>query len=672
MDVQTEIEARPPHRRDIDGLRAVAILGVLFYHLGLPGLTGGYGGVDIFFVISGFLITGILKAELEGGSFSIAQFYVRRIRRILPALIVVAIAVTVVATLLMFPDDFKNYGKSVLAVATSTSNFHFMRQTGYFDGAAIEKPMLHTWSLGIEEQFYAVFPLLLAALFRYGRKALVMVLVLIAATSLAVSVHDVEIRPAQAFFSTAGRIWELLAGAVLAFGVLPTLTGRFAREAEASLGAAMVAFGYCTYSDATAFPGLAALPFCAGAALIIHAGMTAPETLVARALSVPPAVGIGLISYSVYLWHWPLLVFVRYRFPDVLARGAPNLHVTVGGLAAASLALGYLSWRFVERPFRAQASSSSRAPVFGTATLATCVLVAFALAIIKSGGWPGRWPADIVVLTAEAKGNQPPLCTPLPAADGWPGDACRIGAGSGPATTVLWGDSHAGTLIPGFANSSAKSGFSMIAATYGGCPPLAGVTLYGRARSVRCRALNDRVIEKASAPGIKRVILAARWGLYAEGVRGDNDGGQPTYLSPGGVSENARVLAALLEDTVKRLAANGREVVIIGPVPEQTVNVMQALARHRAWKQPLPAETTLAAFTARQKHVLPLLERLEGIANVRVVYPHRWLCDTDVCRSSKNALPLYRDTNHLSEWGLADLDGMFSEIFATDAAQQAW
>jgi peptidoglycan/LPS O-acetylase OafA/YrhL len=225
--------AATTYRADIDGLRAVAILGVLAYHFGL-GVPGGYGGVDVFFVISGFLIAGIIKAELGAGTFSLADFYVRRIRRILPALAACLFVTTIAASFILFPIDFKNYGRSLAAVATATSNFFFARGfADYFASDATEIPLLHTWSLSIEEQFYAVFPLVVMLLFRYARALIVPFMGIVAAASLAYGMRSVAQAPGIAFFSTAGRIWELLSGTMLAFVAVSPFGGRAVREAEA-------------------------------------------------------------------------------------------------------------------------------------------------------------------------------------------------------------------------------------------------------------------------------------------------------------------------------------------------------------------------------------------------------------------------------------------------------
>ncbi len=308
------------YRPDIDGLRAVAILGVLGYHFGL-GVPGGYGGVDVFFVISGFLIAGIIKAQIDADTFSLIDFYWRRMRRIVPALIACLAVTTVAASAILFPFDFRTYGQSLNAVATATSNFFFTHlSTRYFGAAASDNPLLHTWSLSIEEQFYAVFPLTILLLSRYRRRLVLPAMALVAVASLGYAARMVSHQPVVAFFSTGGRIWELLTGTMLAFAATASFSRHGWREGEAVLGAAAILAGYFLYTAQTPFPGLAAVPLCLGAALVIHSGMPGTDrtpTLVARGLSSPVAVGIGKISYSVYLWHWPLLVMFHYRLQSL-------------------------------------------------------------------------------------------------------------------------------------------------------------------------------------------------------------------------------------------------------------------------------------------------------------------------------------------------------------------
>jgi peptidoglycan/LPS O-acetylase OafA/YrhL len=609
------------HRADIDGLRAVAIAGVLAYHFGL-GVPGGYGGVDVFFVISGFLITGIIKSELEAGTFSLAQFYVRRIRRILPALTVCLVVTTAFATAILFPLDFKDYARSLLNALVSVSNFYFMRRTGYFDADATNRPLLHTWSLGVEEQFYVAFPLLLIFLFSSHRKAVVAALAVLAITSLAWSAWNVEVAPNAAFYSTVGRVWELMTGALLAFGILPQLTSRLSRELTAVLGAAMIVYGYIFYTDATPFPGIAALPFCLGAALIIHAGTMPGATTVGRILSLRPMVALGLISYSVYLWHWPLLVLAGYRFPELFARDAVQAMDARLVLAAFSLVLGALSWWLVEQPFRRM--PMPRKTVFTSAAISTVVLVVLSVGMREKATALQGWPADIA--TIQFRKTLAGSSFGLKQAHGWPSHTYELGATAETSDTLLWGDSFAEALIPGFMQYSQQTGQEMILAGDPGCPPLPDLAFYKRENGNVCTRHNAAVLKKALGPTIKRVVIAACWSCLAGGI-GRDSSGRPAIVGRGSGHEDGRAFASTFEALVKRLAEHDKKVVIVGPVPQQKFDVAEAIARHIAWSAPLPPELTFSEFLQQKSRVLPVFERLAKCAR---------------CLSERNPLPRRR------------------------------
>lgn len=652
--------AQRGHRRDIDGLRGVSIAAVVLYHLGL-GVSGGYGGVDIFFVISGFLIAGIIRAELQAGTFSIGKFYVRRIRRIVPAFVAMAVATTLAATWLLFPSDYHNFGKSLMPAAVAITNYHFQGRNDYFDGSATDKPLLHTWSLSVEEQFYLGFPLLLLVLFKFRRAAIAPLLAAIAVLSLAYSALAVSNDAVSAFFSTPARVWELLIGALVAYGAVPVAQSRNVREIEAASGAVMIAAAFIFLNDVTPFPGLAALPLCVGAALIIHAGIAGTPAFVNRVLSAAPIVGLGLISYSVYLVHWPLIVFHRYRFPESWAAPHVSLSLTLG---LASLALGYLSWRFIETPFRRPSASAPLLRTFQYAGLAGLVMAVSGLAMVRSAGWPQRWGPVVTELTTTPDNPYAGICQPLAGTKDLPANTCRTGSTDGATDTILWGDSHAETMIPGFSVYGEQNKQGVLALTMHGCPPLVGLDLNGRAKSARCRAFNNNALQRALAPDIRRVVLSARWAYTAEGLGTEGEFVRTLILGADGIAGNQVIFARLLNETVARLADAGKNVVVIGPVPEQAHNVVQGLARHLAWHQPMPRPRNYGEFLARQRHVLPVLAKLETLPNVRVVYPHHWLCDHTMCNYDGGGRTLYRDNNHLSKAGIAHIEAMFGEIFA--------
>ena len=341
------------YRREIDGLRAFAVLPVILFHAGFETFSGGFVGVDVFFVISGYLIMSIILAEKEAGTFSLSNFWERRARRILPALFVVIAACIPAAFLLLDQFALRSFAASILATLFFVSNFHFWKDGGYFETAAELKPLLHTWSLAVEEQYYIIIPLLLLAIWKLGRRRIGMTLSAIACASFAYGLWATSKEPEAAFFLLPMRAWELLLGALIAFyhaRTAPTSTrGTLLPEALSALGLVMIGFSILNYSSATPFPGIHALLPTVGAALIIL--FASQQTFVGRMLGYKALVGIGLISYSAYLWHQPLLAFLRHLTDDLglIPRGITLILVFV---------LSLITWKYVEVPFR----NKKRAP----------------------------------------------------------------------------------------------------------------------------------------------------------------------------------------------------------------------------------------------------------------------------------------------------------------------
>lgn len=352
------------YRPDIDGLRALAILPVLLFHAKL-GCPGGFVGVDIFFVISGFLISSLILKELGDGTFSLISFWERRIRRIFPALALVVLATLAAGWYLFLPDDFESLGKSVIAQAMLLSNVFFYRQAGYFDTASDTKPLLHTWSLAVEEQFYLLFPLLLIFLAQQRQLSLFKTVIGMTIGTFALCVVGSYSYAWATFYLLPTRAWELFLGALLAM-----MRGRFAgvvglpRETAGLLGFSLVCYAIFFYDGDTRFPGLAAIPPCLGTALIIFSSES-QLSFVGRILAFKPVVFIGLISYSLYLWHWPILVFSKYTAYDEQSAGLR------AALLVASTVLAILSWKYVEMPFRKRWLFHKRPQLFGFAFVST-------------------------------------------------------------------------------------------------------------------------------------------------------------------------------------------------------------------------------------------------------------------------------------------------------------
>jgi peptidoglycan/LPS O-acetylase OafA/YrhL len=387
--------ANPNYRPDIDGLRAIAVLMVLACHLETSYLIGGFVGVDIFFVISGYLISKILLKELEQGRFSIAAFYVRRVRRIAPALIALLAATSLAAYFMLLPSELKAFSWSVIATIFSASNFYFGSQSGYFEALASSKPLLHTWSLAVEEQFYLFFPLLLAFVFRRKRDWVKPSLIIFATTSFLFSLWAVKFFPTIAFYWPLSRIWELMCGTCLAVGLVPAIRSATGRNAASLLGLGLIVYAGQYYRVSTPFPGFTALAPCIGTALIIAAG-THGTSLVNRVLSWRPIVFIGLISYSLYLWHWPIIVFSNIG----LSVDGLSPHVRKIFLAIVSIVVGTLSWWLIERPFRSGAKGIANSKIFLTAALCAAVPAVIAVVFLARDGVKSRFPPSAIAVAS--------------------------------------------------------------------------------------------------------------------------------------------------------------------------------------------------------------------------------------------------------------------------------
>lgn len=498
------------YRPDLDGLRAVAVVAVVAYHFGLAPFAGGFVGVDIFFVISGFLINSIITREAKAGGFSLLAFYGRRIKRVFPALLVVIAATLVVGWFLLLPADYESLGAQSAAAALGVSNFYFMWNTGYFDRAADLLPLLHTWSLGVEEQFYLVWPALFLLAWKVGNgssRAMVGVLAAIAIVSLGLSVFYAANVPQTAFYMLHTRAFELALGALLAFA--PTIRRRWLIEAGPAVGLALIAGSVVLLHDGLPFPGWNAVPPCLGTALVIWpAGR---PSIIARLLSLRPLVFVGLISYSVYLWHWPLIVYFRH-YTLSATPSATELFL----LVAATIVLAVLSWRLVEVPFRRAPARSFR--TFGVGLTGMAAVAIAGTVVLSRAGFPSRLPPGAeryALYLNEVFPDSPNAivdCFNRTEADGqggWVNDCLALS--SGPQQNVLvLGDSHAAHFR--IALPAAFPQVHFISATTSGCRPVVRPAADPRDGTLACRdgfqhIFND-IIPRTHYDAI---ILSARW-----------------------------------------------------------------------------------------------------------------------------------------------------------------
>lgn len=627
------------YRPDIDGLRAVAVLPVILFHAGFAAFSGGFVGVDIFFVISGYLITGIILSELAAGHFSIVRFYERRARRILPALFFVIAVSIVMAWFWLFPGDMRSFSASVLAVALFFSNILFWRTTDYFEAPAELAPLLHTWSLAVEEQFYVFFPMLLLLVWRFARRTLLWLIVLLSLISLAVAQWGAMHEPGAAFFLLPTRGWELAVGCAIAVFCHNAPERRVAdwqAQTLSLVGLGLIAFSVFFYDETTPSPGLAMLAPTLGTGLIIL--FATPATWTARLLSMKPLVAVGLVSYSAYLWHQPLFAFARHR----------SLHEPDAGmylaLSAASVGLAWLSWRWVERPFRDKARLGRR-QIFAFAAAGTLTLVLFGVAGHASKGyfWRSELRGDLARLQDRirinfglgeecARGSFDPA-------------TCRT---AGEPELILWGDSYAMHLAQGLLASNPDIAF--VQATRSVCGPLLDAAPvnaeYPESWARDCIAHNARILEFIkSTPSLKYAVLGSPFSRYT-------NPGDRLLLADGRLVESGESGIAALRQTVRTLRDIGVTPVVVAPPPKTGTDFGRCLLKAaRFGAEPEACDFPLSAINSLTTGVYQALATLEP--QVKVIWLHEAICPADECRATMDDTFVYRDGGHLSHEGSA-------------------
>ena len=642
------------YRSDIDGLRAVAILPVVLGHAALGPFEGGFVGVDVFFVISGYLITSIIAGEMEEERFSIAKFYERRIRRLLPALMALLAICIAVGSFVLLEEDRVQFGNSVIATTFFGSNFFFWSQVGYFDGPALTKPLLHTWSLAVEEQFYIVFPVALFILYKYCRSYLAPALFAATALSFILAAVSVHKAPSAAFYLLPTRAWEMLIGSLLALGAVPPISSPRLRDAASLLGIALIAFAVFTYTEGTTFPGPAALLPCLGTALIIHAGQAGPS-VVGRLLSLKPVVFIGQISYSLYLWHWPVIVFTSYMLVH-----KPNVP-TMAGAVALSILLATLSWRYIEQPFRH--SRRSRSTVFRSAVLAMSAAAAAGLLASLSMLGPRTEPeVERLLAFRNSKNLNEPVCAANYDRQLDPNGGCSLGNPE-TASVFLWGDSHGDSLWPAFEQIHQRLSAEVTYGVSASCLPLVGV-----GSDAKCIADNEnRLNFILGNANITHVVLAGRWTAALDGRAVDlgpaeTNSNLPPFIDRNGkhygisTPERRAVFRSALSATIQPLLKSGKTVVLIYPIPEVGYDVPSTLARLVAkGEEPENFKVPQEYYRSRHAYVIEALDALGHHPRLLRVRPDAHLCADGNCDTYRDGAALYYDDDHLSREGAAQL-----------------
>jgi len=682
------------YRREIDGLRAVAVLPVMFFHGGVAGFDGGFVGVDVFFVISGYLITTIILEEIRRGHFSIASFYARRARRILPALTLVSLVSLWLAWLWMLPAELKSFSESLIGVATFTSNLYFLHTNDYFGDPAELQPLLHTWSLSVEEQFYIFYPLLLLALCRFFAGGTFGLILLGCTISLASALYFGAFWPDGNFYLLPTRAWELGAGALCALApeaprsrdmrIAQALSGTSVdaasprdsgqgrhrlklavREILGVIGLLLIGAAVVGVDKSGTFPGFQALLPVSGAALLIL--FADSSTFVGRLLSISAFVGVGLVSYSAYLWHQPLLAFARIRALDGVS---PMLLTAIYLL---TILLAVVTWKFVETPIRVRRSGSN-GRVLGLGVSASLLLVLSGIiGWITDGVSPRNSGVEAI---ASARGNFSPtraLCHAGPDNPISPDEACEFGAEAGSAPVLyIWADSHGVELAHALAERA--SGFRVKQLTATQCIATPGIGSDVESHCIEHNARVSNYLLTQADPGV--VVLASRWPLYFVGHRvslgngcSESGGSAMRWVSPQGRGPRQVQLAGQVASSVKSLVEAGHRVAFMYAVPEPGCDVPVRLARQSMFQRHLDEGFSSNVHKARRDVVNSLLP-MRAWDRVVIVDPTEVFCDqTEArCRYQVDGNILYFDDNHPSLFAAS----LLSELLLENLGRLGW
>jgi peptidoglycan/LPS O-acetylase OafA/YrhL len=649
------------YRPDIDGLRALAVLSVIFYHFGISMFSGGYVGVDIFFVISGYLITTIIVSDIDAGNFTITKFYERRFRRILPALLVVVIASLIAGYFLLSPTSLVDLGKSAVATALFSSNILFFFESGYFDSPAELKPFLHTWSLAVEEQYYIFFPIILALIANLDEKRYFRWLFFMLCVSIIICITYTSKNSSFAFYWIPARAWELFIGSLLAIKIIPNTHKPFLCELYSLLGIALIGYSIYFYSEDTLFPGWAALLPTIGAALIIYSG-TSIRPVISRFFSRPPIVFVGFISYSLYLWHWPVLVYTKIFFIKEL-----TFSVMIGAISATFI-LSVLSWKYIETPFRKKIIFNEKNTLFSASAIASISIIFIGLVLVFNEGYPKRLGVSSDSYAKDPEWHHWHTCEDVVERFSYDHELCNLGSTHEQVKFILWGDSHARALASGVNSSASHMGLRGEIATRSACPPLLGVERSGRDS---CNDFNQRVLKHiATEPTLEIVILAARWTLSSQGTRYKNEAGSSVQLvdleSDGtGELSNFEVFKKGLTRTIEELQKLDKKVLIVTPVPEVGYDVPSANVVTNLTGQDINTviAPTLKEYRARSEQATAFFRQLKQQRSIGLVTPDNYLCNTSYCQVYFENTPLYRDDNHLSTFGSEYVSQAFIDAF---------
>lgn len=649
-------------RKDINALRGVAVTLVALFHFQTPHFNGGFIGVDVFFVISGYLMTAIVVGKLDTDRFRLRDFYAARFTRIVPALVALCAALLVFGWFYLDPHSYKLLAKHAGSSVTFISNFIYWRESGYFDASSQSKWLLHTWSLSAEWQFYLIYPIVLlvgARVFGPKRAVYQSLLGVMGIASFALMPIVVRSHPEANFFLLPTRAWEMVIGGFVMLNEGKLKLPSIGAKSMQLVGLAAILFAGVTFTEGLDWPGIYSLVPVVGAALVIFANSN--DSLFA---TNAPLQLLGRWSYSIYLWHWPVVVLTHYL--DLGARP----WVIAGGLAC-SVALGWLSYELVER--RA-AGLRERFGVRGIGTLATApvVVIAACAAIGFANGASARLSTEVKAVSAESSDVDPRrneclvnsvhrLDDPHAQIGCQYGDAPKVGA-------IVWGDSHGNAVITSVAQQAAEQHESVMFYGTSGCPPFEGASRFGKHTEEPCRRFASRVTQDLSQyPSSVPLVLVARFSAYVDGKNIEDD---PTILigyngtrPSGNPAERRTLYSSFLTHDLCELAKT-RPTYVLLPIPEMEHNVPDYLSRLMILgRHPEDVSISEDAYNQRNATAHAAIEQAAQQCGVKVLDPTPYLCRDGRCYGSEALVPLYIDGDHLSRRGSARLAPLFRDVF---------
>ncbi|MBE1275725.1 acyltransferase family protein [Enterovibrio baiacu] len=662
------------YRPDVDGLRAIAVLLVIVFHFNKDILPGGFIGVDIFFVISGFIITSAIYPQIKSGDFTFLEFYERRIKRILPLFYMVALCSLVSAYFLFAPNDFSAFSDSLRYASVFISNIYFEKNTGYFAPSSETMPLLNMWSLSVEEQFYFIWPIVLLFCSRYLSSRIVPKVLIVALLSMiGYSQYLALTSPSEAYFLLQSRAFEMLIGAALALRLSQLRSEDQYYKAHVYfltgiVGALLVVIALITLDKGDIFPGVNAAIVCFGAALIIFSGER-KNTPITRILSMPLLVWLGKLSYSLYLWHWPIQAFYRYYQPGFGVKGFVFCSIL-------TFVLSYLSMKLVENP--ARHFKLKRKYVFlGYFIIPVLSFVLIAKHIDKQEGFPERFSAEAMALYYDSVSKIEFDGQSRKQFEGFePFRPMLLGDQSvSSPSAFLWGDSHAEHFQSFVEELGKKYHFGALYGGQGGCPPIAegGRVRHGELEA-HCYQSNEQLLKRILATDVDVVFLGGRWATYSETTLAENEDGRNIYLGDDSdrsesINNNRRVFSAGLEKTIATLIAHGKTPVVFGQVPSFPFKPSNCLVKksNYRWAAKDSCDTRSMPFFDRYSYANNLLLDLQRkYPETVIIDMPKLVCDRDECVSSLHGKPLYSDNNHINSVGAR---AFYNAYMQTDASK---